>query len=259
LRVTQSCMKKDAHAGLERAEVNTGPFAGVLLSSRPGHDLRGAAQSTAWSVIAHGCVVVVLMLTTMPNHEVIEFFELPEAPSPPRRPLVDTDAFGPTSIDFVYPTFPMCVLPISMPDSIPVYIPPTQWGVRSNEEAVGPEEGRADGTAGGRPQHALAKEPVFTEYTIAPELKNTAEVVRVLTRVYPPLLHDAGLGGTVLLWFLIDETGKVVKTLVKESSGHSQLDQAAACVAEVMVFSPAINGDRKVAVWVEIPIFFNSR
>jgi protein TonB len=90
-------------------------------------------------------------------------------------------------------------------------------------------------------------------------LKNTAEVQRALERTYPPLLRDAGIGGTVLLWFLIDENGKVAKTQVKESSGHAPLDEAAAKVAAAMQFSPAINRDRNVPVWVAIPIMFTTK
>jgi TonB family protein len=37
------------------------------------------------------------------------------------------------------------------------------------------------------------------------------------------------------------------------------LDQAALAVARVMRFSPAMNRDRDVAVWVEIPIIFTAK
>ena len=43
------------------------------------------------------------------------------------------------------------------------------------------------------------------------------------------------------------------------SSGHDALDEAAAKVAEIMQFSPALNRDQKVQVWVQIPITFSSR
>jgi outer membrane biosynthesis protein TonB len=40
---------------------------------------------------------------------------------------------------------------------------------------------------------------------------------------YPRTMRAAGLGGTVLLWFQIDERGKVLRTQVAESSGHEVL------------------------------------
>lgn len=101
--------------------------------------------------------------------------------------------------------------------------------------------------------------PTFTPMTVSPGLENQAEVQRALTRNYPPILRDAGIGGRATVWFFIDENGRVVKTQLNESSGYDQLDQAAMQVAEVMQFSPAWNRDKKVQVWVSIPIAFESR
>ncbi len=99
--------------------------------------------------------------------------------------------------------------------------------------------------------------PVFTPYTQAPELRNREAVTRTLQASYPPLLRDAGIGGRALVWFLIDQTGKVVKTQLRESSGHEALDQAALHVARTMEFEPARNRGEPVAVWVALPITFN--
>jgi protein TonB len=95
--------------------------------------------------------------------------------------------------------------------------------------------------------------------TVRPELLNREEVSQALVRDYPPLLRDASIGGTPLLWFLIDENGNVIKTEVKTSSGYQALDEAAARVARIMRFSPAKNRDKNVPVWIEIPIQFRAR
>jgi protein TonB len=105
----------------------------------------------------------------------------------------------------------------------------------------------------------IAAAPVFTPYTVAPRLLNTPEVQRALERNYPALLRNAGIGGQVLVWFYIDDSGRVVKTLLKEPSGYPTLDEAAIKVAEIMRFEPAINRDKKVAVWVAIPIKFDTK
>ena len=102
----------------------------------------------------------------------------------------------------------------------------------------------------------VADGPVFTPMTVRPQLTNTDEVQRALVRSYPPLLRDAGVGGTPVVWFFINEEGVVVKTLLSRSSGHQALDEAAIGVAQIMRFSPALNRDRKVAVWIEIPIVY---
>ncbi len=105
----------------------------------------------------------------------------------------------------------------------------------------------------------LAKAPTFTPFTVRPELKNRPEVSAALEKFYPPLLRDAGIGGTVNVWFFIDANGHVQKTLVQQSSGHDALDKAAIQVADIMRFSPALNRDKKVPVWVTLPIVFRTR
>ena len=105
----------------------------------------------------------------------------------------------------------------------------------------------------------LAAGPTFTPYTVKPELKNSSEVQRALEREYPPLLRDAGVGGTAVVWFFIDENGRVLDTQVAQSSGHASLDQAALDVAEIMEFTPALNRDQRVKVWVQFPITFQVR
>jgi TonB family protein len=101
--------------------------------------------------------------------------------------------------------------------------------------------------------------PTFTPMTKRPELRNQAEVQRALVNAYPPLLRDAGIGGTSVIWFFIDAEGSVRRTQLSRSSGFPALDQAALDVATVMQFSPALNRDQRVAVWVEIPIVFTAR
>jgi protein TonB len=105
----------------------------------------------------------------------------------------------------------------------------------------------------------LSAAPRFTPMTVRPELLNEGEVQRVLVRNYPPLLRDAGIGGTPVVWFFLDENGRVLRTLLSKSSGYPALDEAAMAVAQAMRFSPALNRDRRVQVWVEIPIVFTAR
>jgi periplasmic protein TonB len=105
----------------------------------------------------------------------------------------------------------------------------------------------------------ISRAPTFTPMTVRPELRNQPEVQRALVRNYPPLLRDAGIGGTPVVWFFIDENGRVLRTQLSKSSGYPALDEAAINVANVMQFSPALNRDRRVQVWVEIPIVFTAR
>ncbi|HSG48141.1 MAG TPA: energy transducer TonB, partial [Longimicrobiales bacterium] len=61
------------------------------------------------------------------------------------------------------------------------------------------------------------------------------------------------------VYFLIDENGAVQDFRIDQSSGHQALDQAALDVASVYKFSPALNRDKKVPVWVSFPITFQVR
>lgn len=99
--------------------------------------------------------------------------------------------------------------------------------------------------------------PSFIPYTMAPVLQNKKEVLRFLERVYPPMMKSAGVGGAVVLWLYIDEQGQVQRTVVAESSGFEQLDAAAEKVAAKMKWSPAMNRDKKTAVWLSQAIDFS--
>ena len=102
----------------------------------------------------------------------------------------------------------------------------------------------------------ISAAPVFTPMTVRPELTNRNEVIQALTREYPSILRDAGIGGQVMVWFFISETGRVLDSRVDQSSGHVQLDEAALEVANVYQFSPALNRDQTVQVWIQLPITF---
>jgi protein TonB len=105
----------------------------------------------------------------------------------------------------------------------------------------------------------IAAAPTFTPYTVAPTILNRDEVQRAMVREYPALLRDAGIGGTVRVYFFIDENGIVGDRRIEQSSGHAALDDVAMSVAEVYRFSAALNRDKKVPVWVVFPITFQVR
>ncbi|HEY0306442.1 MAG TPA: M56 family metallopeptidase, partial [Longimicrobiales bacterium] len=102
-------------------------------------------------------------------------------------------------------------------------------------------------------------DPHFTPYTKKPEVRNREVIKELLIRNYPPLLRDAGVGGTVLAWLLIDEGGNVISTKLKESSGHEALDAAGLKVIEQIKFTPAEHNGVPVNVWIQMPIAFKTQ
>jgi TonB family protein len=111
---------------------------------------------------------------------------------------------------------------------------------------------RPDATEAARPEEG----PVFTPMTVRPQLTNSREVQQALQGHYPPLLRDAGIGGTAMVWVFIDETGRVRDARLNATSGYDALDQAALRVTELMQFTAARNRDEPVPVWVALPITF---
>ena len=108
-------------------------------------------------------------------------------------------------------------------------------------------------------REGMAAEPTFTPMTQAPRLRHPREVASRLQELYPPVLRDAGVGGTTNVWFYIDETGSVAETRVNQSSGYEALDQAALAVAREMEFEPALNKEERVPVWVALDLKFEAK
>ena len=98
--------------------------------------------------------------------------------------------------------------------------------------------------------------PPFIPHDTPPRLINVDEVVRILQERYPLDLREEGIGGVVLLWVFVDETGSPTRLQLRRSSGYDGLDQAAQSVGRRMRFRPALNQDRPVGVWVAQQIRF---
>lgn len=125
----------------------------------------------------------------------------------------------------------------------------------------GGQPGLTDSSAAGQPRggDAPGMRNGFVVSTVLPQLMNGAEVQRALERNYPAMLRDAGIGGRVTLWLLVDENGRVIETDLREASGQAAFDSAAARVGQIMRFSPGRNREDRVKVWVSLPIVFRTR
>ncbi|HET9985752.1 MAG TPA: energy transducer TonB [Longimicrobiales bacterium] len=241
----------------------------TLLASRSPRERKSATAALVTSVAFHGALVAGLVWATLAVGKPVEepedpFVVLPverePAPPAPLPPPPPPDVPVPPKVAEV-PFGHQTLVP---PTIVPPEIPPPSTGPITREmdySGLGSEGGRGDGRAPERPVTVEDVEtaPVFTPFTVRPELKNRAEVARALERFYPPLLRDAGVGGTAVVWFLIDEDGRVVKTQLKASSGHDTLDRAALDVGNLMRFTPALNRDQRVKVWIELPVLFTAR
>jgi protein TonB len=260
-RVPPAQRRSGARAA-EQPQDTSRPLLGTLIASAPVGE-KGRAIGFVGSTIFHAALVAGLAYATMAvgqgvveDDQGVALMEIPqETPPPPPPP-------PPPAVQMQTPSAPVALgyQVLDIPVIVPPEIPPPQIGVRFKEEdftGIGKAGGRGDGDSTvTATQNLVDIQPHFTPMTVAPELTNIPEVQRALLRNYPPLLRDVGIGGTPVVWFLIDENGKVIKTQLSKSSGHAALDEAAIKVADVMKFSPALNHNQRVTVWVALPIVF---
>jgi protein TonB len=251
----------------EQARRTESDFA-TLIASKPRREKKSAVFATTTSLVSHAFVVAIgVWVTAGPGlvkddkdkHEVVSILSTIDEPvPPPPPPPVQPDQPLPDVIPDV-PGFETLQPPVIILNKIPPIDPArVVTGARFTGQGV---EGNPNTTNSVRA--VTEAEPgtpgAFVPMTQQPMLKNVAEVERALQRLYPPLLRDAGVGGSTIMWFLIDEQGMVVKTQVFKPSGYKQFDDAAVNVAEVMRFSPAKNHEKVVRVWVQVPITFTAR
>jgi protein TonB len=76
---------------------------------------------------------------------------------------------------------------------------------------------------------------------------------------YPKRAKRRGYEGTVILEVLVDQSGKVKELRILTSSGHNVLDRAALKSVNGWLFEPGMVGDKKVDMWVRVPVRFELR
>lgn len=83
-------------------------------------------------------------------------------------------------------------------------------------------------------------------------------VVSLTYPEYPEMARKAGIEGVVMLHVLIDKEGKVRDVRVIKGIGAG-LDEAAVKAVKTSIWTPAIQNQRPVAVWVSFPFRFKLR
>ena len=134
---------------------------------------------------------------------------------------------------------------------------PGQTAAQEPSQAV--DKAAEGGESATRRWQDIAEKPVPVRYSHSPELKNWAESLRLTIEQHPPELRDAGIGGTVHLWVLVDREGIVRKAVTRQSSGHETLDQVALGLAPHLRFYPALDRATPVPSWYSVPFQFPSR
>jgi TonB family protein len=217
-----------------------------LVQPNANDRLKQAFDTSLWRALTIAALLHFLVLAfwpsmqppdySMSSEEMISLDLLPEVEIPPPPEEISR------------PAVPVLSADITIDEDIS--IGPNTFDANPPTELPPPPLGQAN--VGGA--------PAFVPREVEPVLRNRAEFIRALERAYPPTLRDAGIGGTVLLWVRVGDTGNVLDTKVITSAGHEQLDGLAQqLVREVARFSPALNRDQPVTVWIQLPVTFQTR
>jgi len=80
--------------------------------------------------------------------------------------------------------------------------------------------------------------------------------INIPVPTYPDMARTAGIEGSAVVEALVDVDGSVADARILKPSGNASLDQAAVDAAMRAKFSPAMQRDKPVRVWVSIPFRF---
>lgn len=106
-------------------------------------------------------------------------------------------------------------------------------------------------------QHGPLTEETALSSPAGQEVKNARpDYLRNPKPRYPKRARRRGYQGTVILEVLVDRTGRVDDLRVLTSSGHQILDKAARQSVKTWLFQPGMVGDKRVEMWVRVPVQF---
>ena len=77
-----------------------------------------------------------------------------------------------------------------------------------------------------------------------------------LPPTYPSALLSKGVGGRVMISCVIDASGQVASSTIKQSSGYSELDKAALVAVARWKFKPAVKEGRSIKSTCSVPFNF---
>jgi periplasmic protein TonB len=124
------------------------------------------------------------------------------------------------------------------------------------------EEGRLEAGPGGARTsagegsgHAPGKDPT---YHFSASIREAIPAYRANpSPEYPAIARRRGYEGTVLVEVLVNREGRVEDLRLSQSSGYPVLDQAAMTSMRGWLFEPATINEKKVEMWVKVPVRFH--
>jgi protein TonB len=176
-----------------------------------------------------------------------------------------SDLGPPPSIENVAPQIqvagpvaaPTVGVPVPVPDE---EAPPEQVIATQTEMAQQQAPALAEDLTGGAQitQDIKIEEPVREEdpdMNAFTAVEKLPEMVRPVTPEYPEIAKRAGITGKVFVKVLVDKTGKPKKAVIIKTDSEL-FNQAAIDAAMRSAFTPALQNQHPIAVWIVLPYRF---
>lgn len=212
----------------------------IVRTKNPEADLKRQYPRVFWTCTGISIAIHAILAVLFPTFEIkaglgkqdqiiIQMEDIPETrqiqrPPPPPRPAVPIE----TESDEVPDDVTIETTDLDF-DQAPVDLPPP------------PPPGATE---------APAEEEVMEFWKV--EEKPT--LIKQVKPVYPEIARKAGLEGKVYLKFMVGKNGRVGRVQVLK--GQEIFRQAAVDAVMQFVFKPAIQNDKPVNVWMQMPITF---
>jgi periplasmic protein TonB len=181
----------------------------------------------------------------------------PLAPKPtPRLPSTRPKPVPGRTLALQPPSEVPRALPLARPDLHPVN-PDDYTGVGPVGNVIGPPPATPQPPAPGPPPPDDGPDEPLPSSAVEqlPQLLNPREAQRILERVYPGLLRDAGVTGHTTVLLVIDRDGMVEPgSVTVQETSHDAFRAAAVRAAERFRFHPAKVNGQPVPVRISIPI-----
>jgi protein TonB len=219
----------------------------MIRGKQPEADLRRGYNKTLWISVGSSALLNAVLILFYPTLEpdaltqpqkpiLIQLEKIPETrqerrPPPPPRPLVPIATDDPDLPDDV--TIESTDLDLGLDDLLP---PPP---LEEFEEEIELEE---------------EEEEVVDIWKVEKEPQPIGGIESQPKPKYPEIAQKAGIEGRVFVKVLVGKDGKVEQ--IGEISGPEVFHEVARAAALQWTFSPAIQNDKPVRVWVSLPFVF---
>ena len=228
---------------------------GVLIESKAGRQRRRGGA--LMSLLVHGALIAAAIVAT--THATVA--KATEAPVPDIIYKVKTPPPTPPT-----PTRADDRVKIYVPDGGLVVIPPIEPLKGIPPITTGPAINDAsnlfivsgsithDSTLAGRSSSVADPSAIFEEN----QVEKTAALRSSVRPIYPEVLRAAGVGGRVVVRFIVDTMGLVEhESVVVREASHARFENAVRDVLPRMRFTPALLNGKPVRMLVEMPFEFS--